>query len=464
VSTADYIHESIVAVKPLPAFASHGWLAAVVPAAAMRFRVPDPDLAYTLTHAGARIVDDDPEVEIAPLRDLRAEAPFAIVPIGGRRASPMRRARQVSDRITASLGARGRAVDVRRELRRRGYTDVAVVPWDRDQVMRLPGIAAARSPSLPERFPRRMLVVASRRPAGPSALDHALAEAMRESGRPLVPTWPVPRASGPIMVLQSAVLRVAVGPGGHRLDAQQAALTMLADAPHSVIARRTPALLAEGRVGLARWTLEQRLPGRAAPHALDRSLLDECTEFAAALHGIAAGGDAPTAADQAETVVEVLPEEKARGLRALARRLDRDLAGLPRGFAHGDFCTSNLLVENGRLAGVIDWEGAGPARLPLLDLLHLRLLCATRAGVYEWGGAVTRQLLPAGNGPVASTVANALRDLGLSPSADEARALAAAYWLDRVSSQLGAYVERRRDRLWIERNVEQVVDSLLPRF
>jgi hypothetical protein len=452
-----------VAVKPLPVFASHGWLAAVVPAAATRFRVSDADLAYTLTHAGARIVEDDPDVEIAPLHDLRAEAPFAVVPIGGRRVSAASRARHVKDRITDSLGARGRAVDVRRELRRRGYTDVAVVPWDRDQVMHLPGIAARRSPSLPERFPRRMLVVASRGPAGLSALDHALAEARRESGQPLVPTWPMPRASGPIMVLQSTVLRVAFGPGGHRLDAQRAALTMLAGEPDSVIVRRTPALLAEGSFGLARWTLEQRLPGRAAPHALDRSLLDECTDFAAALHGIAARGEASTAADQAETVAEVLPEEQANGLRALARRLDRDLAGLPRGFAHGDFCTSNLLVENGRLAGVVDWEGAGAARLPLLDLLHLRLLCATRAGVYAWGDAVTRHLLPVRNRPVASTVANALRDLALSPSVDEARALTAAYWLDRVSGQL-AYVERRRDTLWIERNVQQVVDALLQRF
>src|SRR5919199_836165 len=46
-----------------PAFAGHGWLPAVLPADATRFRVTDPDLAYTLREAGAELVAADPHGE-----------------------------------------------------------------------------------------------------------------------------------------------------------------------------------------------------------------------------------------------------------------------------------------------------------------------------------------------------------------------------------------------------------------
>jgi hypothetical protein len=451
-------------VKPLPAFAVHSWLAAVVPAAATRFRVSDPDLAYTLSDAGARVVDHDPEVEIAPLHALGADAPVAIVPIGGRTAPGAGRALRAGDRIASSLAARRRAADARRALKRRGYTEVAVVPWDRDQVIRVPGAPARRGLSAAERFPRGMLLVASRRARGPTALDQALAQAARASGRTLHPAWPVLRASGPVVVAPSAVLRVALGPGRHRLDAQKLALTALSSAPHPLIAERTPAPLGDGVVGLARWTLEQRLPGSPAPHDLDRALLDECTGFAVALHGLPGGEPAAPPAEQAETVAQVLPTDKGQALRALAQRCERELAELPHGFAHGDFCSSNLLVADGRLAGVVDWEHARRGRPPLLDVLHLRLLSATRAGVYEWGDAVRGQLLGARGRAGAVALLDPARRLGLSLSAAQTDALAAAYWLDRVSDQIGAYVERSRDPVWIERNVERVLDTLVARL
>jgi hypothetical protein len=450
------------AVKPPLTFATHSWLPAVVPADATRFRVPDPDLAYTLAHAGARLVDDDPEVEIAPLELLEGRSPVAIVPIDARSAAPSGRARQASDRIAMSMAARVRAAAARRLLRRRGYPHVAGIPWDRDQVIRVPGLAAPHALSLAERFPRRILLVARRGPAAPTALDRALADAAREAGTRLDPSWPLPRAGGLVVLMDAGVLRAALGPGDNRILAQNAALAALAAAaPPPAIRKRAPVIVAEGRSGLARWSLEQRLPGRPAPHAVDRSLLDECVDFAIGLHELGDPGAAGTSSDQAETVGEFLSAEKAEGLRALARRLDRDLSGLPRGFGHGDFCTSNLLVAGGRLAGVVDWEAAGRARLPLLDLIHLELLAATRAGVYEWGGAVRGHLFPGARGGVAPVAVDYFRGLGLSPSPRQVDALAAVYWLERVSDQLGSYFERRRDRVWIERNVEQVLDTLL---
>jgi len=38
----------------------------------------------------------------------------------------------------------------------------------------------------------------------------------------------------------------------------------------------------------------------------------------------------------------------------------------------------------------------------------------------------------------------------------------AAYWLARASYQIGMYVERGRDQVWIERNVTLVLETLAP--
>jgi hypothetical protein len=420
-----------------PMFAGHGWLAAVLPARSTRFRVADADLAYTLRHAGAELVDDDPEVEIAPLELLEGRAPVAIVPIDAASRTASTRARQAAGRIAANAMSRRRALAVRAVLRRRGYREVVAFPWDRDQPMPVPGLAAPHARTFAERLPRRMLIVARREAPAPTALAGALAEAARQVGRPLQPSWPLLRAGGLVVLLDSGVLRVALGPGSGQIVAQTAALAALAAAaPPPGVAERVPALLAHGRSGLAHWSLEQRLPGRAAPHEADGSLLAECVDFAVALHGIRGGDAARTAKAQAETAAAALPSEAAQALAALADQLDRTLAGVPRGFGHGDFCTSNLVVAGGRLAGVVDWEGAEAAALPLLDVLHLELLAVTRASVYEWGHAVTGHLLPAADRPAAGLAASYLHRLGLRLSPGEMKALAVADGIDRVIGEL----------------------------
>jgi aminoglycoside phosphotransferase (APT) family kinase protein len=450
-----------------PTFATHSWLPAVVPANATRFRVTDPDLAYTLGRAGARLVEEDPDVEIAPLDALAGEAPVVIVQLDGRLAVAPTRMRQAAVRIAASAGVRVRAAEIRRALRRRGYAHVAVLPWDRDDVIRVAGLKRPRHLSIAERLPRRVLLVGSRKTLGATALERAVAEAEREAGRPLEPTWPLPRAGSMVLLSAIGVLRVALGPGGHRIDAQKAALSALAaHGPPTVVTERTPMILADGRTGLVRWSLEQRLRGNPAPHALDRAMLDECRAFLVSLHALGDGdgdgdrGGTGTAARQAEVVADVLPERARAGLRAAARRMDEQLAGVTLGFGHGDFCTSNLLVADGRLAGVVDWEGAGGGRLPLLDFIHLHLLTVSRANVYEWGGAVVRYLLPTARDGGSALGVDVWRRLGIPTTSGQLDAYAGAYWLDRVSYQLELYVERRRDRLWIERNVEQVVEAL----
>src|SRR5688572_24965654 len=57
---------------------AEGWLAAVVPAGARRFRAADPLVRQALAAAGAELTESDPDVEIAPPGTIRGDAPIAI--------------------------------------------------------------------------------------------------------------------------------------------------------------------------------------------------------------------------------------------------------------------------------------------------------------------------------------------------------------------------------------------------
>jgi phosphotransferase family enzyme len=64
----------------------------------------------------------------------------------------------------------------------------------------------------------------------------------------------------------------------------------------------------------------------------------------------------------------------ASGLAAL-RAVSQRLADMrtPRTAVHGDFWFGNLLVEGGRISGVVDWESASPSGEPLRDVARFAL-------------------------------------------------------------------------------------------
>jgi len=82
-----------------------------------------------------------------------------------------------------------------------------------------------------------------------------------------------------------------------------------------------------------------------------------------------------------ELLAEHVRAEVVRGLPLAGRQLaEAELAaavqaarGAPAGLLHGDLGSSNLLVDpaDGRLTGVLDWEGAGPGD-PAVDLAAIR--------------------------------------------------------------------------------------------
>lgn len=434
----------------------HGWLPGVLPAAATRLRITDPRLAETLADAGAEIVEDGADVELARRGDeLRGDAAVAVVTVVGPDPRSGPKLLRAARRLGRSLGTRARARQAKRALRARGYADVSTLLWDLGDRVRLPGLTET-APTLAERLPRYAVVVGRKGPAQPSAVAGALAAAEADAGRELRPRWASTRAGLIALAADGALLRVAIGPSRAQIDNGFAALEALrALEPAPAVADRVPWPLARGRLGLADWSLERLVPGARPPRDLSDALLGDCVDFLAEL-GRRDGTGRRDLVELAETLAPVLPPSAAAELREVAARLERKLASVPRGFAHGDFFAGNLLVEEGRLTGVVDWDAAGPGRLVLLDLLHLLL---TRTGPFadhQWGGALLDRLLPLAHGRD-ETILRYCREVGLQPEPELLNALVFAYWLDYTAYQLRTHRIRFAQPEWIQGNVALVL-------
>src|SRR5712691_8619798 len=122
-----------------PAHAGHGWILAVAPLGATRFRVTDPTVAETLRIAGAELVAEGADVELVRVRELSGDPATAAVDLGRSPSDAVRRAHRIGDRIARAAGVAARAPLVAAALRSHGYR-VRVVPWDLGDPLRLPSL------------------------------------------------------------------------------------------------------------------------------------------------------------------------------------------------------------------------------------------------------------------------------------------------------------------------------------
>ena len=433
----------------------HAWLPAVLPAGARRLFSSDPALAEVLRDAGAEIVEADADVEIGPPSELVGEAALAMTPIGDPAPDVRSFASRAAGRLGGAALVRAQAFRAGRSLRRAGYPEIELFAWDPGHRLAL---GTRGRPSLAERVPRRVVVVGRRGPREPTLLEAAIEDAGARVQRPLRLEWASPRAGPTTAALDDGLLRVAVGPARGQLERQAAAHTALRQARLPEHASELISWLeARGRTGLADWSLERLMRGARPATPLSEQVLAGCVEFLVALHG--ADGVVDTR-DPAETAAAFCPPAEAAAIVSLGKRLDASLADLPRGFAHGDFFHGNLLVEDDRLAGVVDWDASGPGRLPLLDLLHLRHMSDRRPSDLDWGPTLVEHLLPWALGGGDATARDYCRRVGVNPLPDTLVALVAAYWLERIAYQLASYADRAGRRRWIERNVTSVLQAL----
>lgn len=228
-----------------------------------------------------------------------------------------------------------------------------------------------------------------------------------------------------------------------------------------------PEVLGHGSLGAQAWSLETLIEGRSAAAALasgvapDR-VLAGAVALVSRLHRATAGErrvdeallrawvDEPAAAVAASS-----PEARA-GLDDLVLTLRRVLTGqqVTVSWVHGDVSPANLVVTDGRVAGLVDWESAGRDRLPELDLLGLvvALRCETQTQEF---GEVARALVerPWTEDEVAA--------LAAGPNAHLPRqALVLLTWLHHVATNVSKSEAYPANRVWVLRNVLAVADSL----
>ncbi len=439
----------------------HSWLPVALPADARRIRVNDPDLAHLLADAGAEIVVGDADVEIGMrLSDIAGDAPHAIVLLGSNQPDGGSRLLRARRRVVASGGVRLRAAVLSKWLRVRGYRDVSTLLWDYDQPVQLPGVENTDRLSIAERLPERCVVVAHRAAAGETLLERVASHVSAELGTPVRHSWPLSRAGVLVVVGDSCVMRIAVGPAGKRLATQREVLEKLANAP-AVVSERIPLPIRYGRTGLADWTVEPKAQGTPVRgDVMAPAFLEECVTFLAALYESPVDGPRRSLIVDAERCASVCPTERQRSdLMALGEELERILADVPRGFGHGDFWVENLFGEGEHLSGVIDWDGGGPGRLPLIDLIHLQVSGFRDGGQATIGDALLDSQLAAARTGGNDLTRDYCQRIGLDPDPEILEALVLAFWIDRTALEL----ELRPDTmtpLWVQENIIVVLNHL----
>ncbi|MEX2554362.1 MAG: phosphotransferase [Actinomycetota bacterium] len=242
----------------------------------------------------------------------------------------------------------------------------------------------------------------------------------------------------------AAVLRVGVA--GAPGDPARGAAALAHLSPHNI---PVPRLLATGEAAGASWSLETALPGRRPGGGSAQVSRD-----AAALCAALPPGNGPPAAPRRdlEALAALLPE-RADALRALAHSLRGTLRALPSVLRHGDLWVGNLLVDGGRLSGVVDWDAWDPGAVPGADLLHLHATgrrIAERCELGEiweshpWRDEAYRSLLDGASATIPGDV------------------LAIAWWAGELRGTVSRHPSRAADERWLAINVDGVLRTLRP--
>jgi hypothetical protein len=378
----------------------------------------DPRLAWlpAVLPVSARSLEP-PDIEIG---EVHGAAEVAAVPVSAAvpEEHPSRLVRG-AQRVWRSLAVQARAAAAASRLERLGYPSVEVLTWNLEGELGGGGLSLEA-------------VAVGRKGPSNTVLQGIVGSAL---SRP-----PLLREGAVVALTETEVFRVSIGES-RMVNGQRFALDQLRSAGFDSPLVPWPT---GGTLGLAHWSREPRLPG-SQPAGLDDGLLDQCVAFLGGLFEARAA------------IVGYhfhVPRELG-GVFERVRALD-----LPRGFGHGDFHTGNLLVVGGRISAVIDWDAAGPGRLPLHDYLHLIATDDYLRHRRNLGPTILAFLLPWARAGGDQRARGLLSRAGIEAGPKLLEDLVAAYWLDFVSRDFAKSTDRAQRARWREENIDLVAKAL----
>jgi len=236
-------------------------------------------------------------------------------------------------------------------------------------------------------------------------------------------------------------------------------------------ARLVPRTLGAGEVEGLAFVLESRLPGadcRRLPEAERARVIPMALETIADLQArtrSVAAVDADVldrwVREPASHVREVVRGTHRAALDALQARLVAELSGrvVARAWAHGDYNQTNVLLDGGRVSGVVDWTEAEPDGLVGADAVTLLMFERILAGT-ELGPVLLEWL--ADPAPVADVV-SAMQRAGAGDEVGEevdARSMLLLTWLRHVGGNLAHSTRYAANPVWMHRNVRTVLAGL----
>jgi aminoglycoside phosphotransferase len=256
--------------------------------------------------------------------------------------------------------------------------------------------------------------------------------------------------------------------GRLQLERQVEALTALHQDPRlGPWAQLVPRTLGVGDVDGLYFVLESRLPGadsRRLPEPERERVIPMALETLAELYArtrTVAAMDTATVdrwvREPAAQVRAVVRGTHRDAVDALAARLVAELSGrtLARAWAHGDYNQTNVLVDRGRVSGVVDWTEAEPDGLVGADVVTLLVFQRILAGT-ELGPVLLEWL--ADPSPVAGVVA-AMQRAGAGEELD-VRTILLLSWLRHVGGNLSHSTRYAANPIWMHRNVRTVLAGI----
>ena len=215
-----------------------------------------------------------------------------------------------------------------------------------------------------------------------------------------------------------------------------------------------PRPLGRGVVAGASWMAEKLLPG----HRPGRVTPDLVHQAALACSRLPISHAVPTApVDDLLGAAAVLPRYAA-DLRRLADRLRSRLDGIPAVQRHGDLWTGNLLVDRGRLTGIVDWDAAHSCGVPGADLVQLVATDLRRRRRLPLGRAVLE--FPWRASSFTATTAAYWWALDIAPRTALLDVAGIAWWASEIHHTLVRFPQRRTDERWVAENVAAVLEGL----